>query len=86
MGLRAERRAYTHCLQPAGQRCVYLEETWFLHAPALGHDSILALLQDVDTAFLVKADLETNVEALELEKNFLKNLFEEVTTAMLPSG
>lgn len=46
--------------------------------PGLGHGSVTALLQDVDTAFLVKADLETNVEALEHEINFLKALFEEV--------
>ncbi|KFO31446.1 Keratin, type II cuticular Hb2 [Fukomys damarensis] len=40
-------------------------------------NEFVALKKDVDTAFLVKADLETNVEALELEINFLKNLFEE---------
>lgn len=39
------------------------------------------MLQDVDTAFLVKADLETNLEALEHEIEFLKALFEEVLTA-----
>ncbi|XP_005411998.1 PREDICTED: keratin, type II cuticular Hb2 [Chinchilla lanigera] len=40
-------------------------------------NEFVTLKKDVDTAFLVKADLETNVEALELEMNFLKNLFEE---------
>ncbi|XP_012371613.2 keratin, type II cuticular Hb2 [Octodon degus] len=47
-------------------------------------NEFVALKKDVDTAFLVKADLETNVEALELEINFLKNLFEE-EIAMLQS-
>lgn len=44
------------------------------------------VLQDVDTAFLVKADLETNLEALEHEIEFLKALFEEVFTATRSSG
>lgn len=48
--------------------------------PAPGHGSV-TVLQDVDTAFLVKADLETNLEALEHEIEFLKALFEEVLTA-----
>lgn len=39
------------------------------------------MLQDVDTAFLVKADLETNLEVLEHEIEFLKALFEEVSMA-----
>lgn len=43
--------------------------------------TVLSLLQDVDTAFLVKADLETNLEALEHEIEFLKALFEEVLKA-----
>lgn len=37
-------------------------------------------------AFLVKADLETNVEALVQEIDFLKGLYEEVPAAMLPTG
>uniref|UniRef100_A0A8C5LHQ8 Keratin 82 n=1 Tax=Jaculus jaculus TaxID=51337 RepID=A0A8C5LHQ8_JACJA len=40
------------------------------------------VVQDVDTAFLVKADLETNVEALEHEIEFLKALFEEEITLL----
>lgn len=40
----------------------------------LSHCSV----QDVDTAFLMKADLETNVEALVQEIDFLKGLYEEV--------
>ncbi|KAM4840500.1 keratin, type II cuticular Hb2 [Urocitellus parryii] len=40
-------------------------------------NEFVALKKDVDTAFLVKADLETNVEALEQEINFMKGLFEE---------
>lgn len=43
-------------------------------------------LQDVDTAFLMKADLETNVEALVQEMDFLKGLYEEVPAATLPTG
>lgn len=42
--------------------------------------------QDVDTAFLMKADLETNVEALVQEIDFLKSLYEEVPAATLPTG
>lgn len=42
--------------------------------------------QDVDTAFLMKADLETNVEALVQEIDFLKGLYEEVPAAMMPIG
>lgn len=44
------------------------------------------MLQDVDTAFLVKADLETNLEALENEIGFLRVLYEEVFTATRSSG
>lgn len=46
----------------------------------------LLCLQDVDTAFLMKADLETNVEALVQEIDFLKGLYEEVPAATLPIG
>lgn len=46
----------------------------------------LLCLQDVDTAFLMKADLETNVEALVQEINFLKGLYEEVPAATRPTG
>lgn len=84
MGLSEERWAHAYRLPPAGWGCAWLAEAWPPTLPALGHSSVLALLQDVDTAFLMKADLETNVEALELEINFLKNLFEEVPAAMLP--
>lgn len=37
--------------------------------------------QDVDTAFLKKADLETNTEALIQELDFLRSLYDEVPTA-----
>lgn len=50
-----------------------------------GHGSS-TVLQDVDTAFLVKADLETNLEALEHEIEFLKALFEEVLSVTRSSG
>ncbi|KAM8981105.1 keratin, type II cuticular Hb2 [Sarcophilus harrisii] len=40
-------------------------------------NEFVALKKDVDTAFLIKADLETNVEALLQEINFLRNLYEE---------
>lgn len=50
-----------------------------------GHGSS-TVLQDVDTAFLVKADLETNLEALEHEIEFLKALFEEVLSVAWSSG
>lgn len=66
---------------PTPATCVHGPRT----PPAPGHDSVTALLQDVDTAFLMKADLETNVEALEQEINFMKGLFEEVPAAMLSS-
>lgn len=37
----------------------------------------------MDTAFLVKADLETNMEALVQEISFLKDLYEEVPSTCL---
>ncbi|XP_036848259.2 keratin, type II cuticular Hb2 [Manis javanica] len=40
-------------------------------------NDFVALKKDVDTAFLMKADLETNVEALVQEIDFLKGLYEE---------
>ncbi|XP_049740842.1 keratin, type II cuticular Hb2 [Elephas maximus indicus] len=40
-------------------------------------NEFVALKKDVDTAFLMKADLETNVEALLQEIDFLKGLYEE---------
>ncbi|XP_047596764.1 keratin, type II cuticular Hb2 [Lutra lutra] len=40
-------------------------------------NEFVALKKDVDTAFLMKADLETNAEALVQEINFLKGLYEE---------
>lgn len=40
----------------------------------------------MDTAFLMKADLETNMEALVQEINFLKGLYEEVAAAALSRG
>uniref|UniRef100_A0A5F9CYJ9 Keratin 82 n=1 Tax=Oryctolagus cuniculus TaxID=9986 RepID=A0A5F9CYJ9_RABIT len=41
-------------------------------------NEFVTLKKEVDTVFLVKADLETNMEALVQEINFLKNLYEEV--------
>lgn len=35
---------------------------------------------------MMKADLETNVEALVQEIDFLKGLYEEVTAATIPTG
>ncbi|XP_008058588.1 keratin, type II cuticular Hb2 [Carlito syrichta] len=40
-------------------------------------NEFVALKKDVDTAFLMKADLETNAEALVQEIDFLKGLYEE---------
>ncbi|XP_062058173.1 keratin, type II cuticular Hb2 [Lepus europaeus] len=40
-------------------------------------NEFVTLKKEVDTVFLVKADLETNLEALVQEINFLKNLHEE---------
>ncbi|KAM9229675.1 LOW QUALITY PROTEIN: keratin, type II cuticular Hb2 [Dugong dugon] len=40
-------------------------------------NEFVALKKDVDTAFLMKADLETNVEALLQEIDFLRGLYEE---------
>lgn len=40
----------------------------------------------MDTAFLTKADLETNVEALVQEIDFLKSLYEEVPAATPTTG
>ena len=42
------------------------------------HFILLSLMQDVDTAFLSKADLEDNVETLIQEIDFLKTLYEAV--------
>lgn len=39
--------------------------------------------QDVDSAYLVKADLEDKVGALTDEINFLKTIYDEVTPAPL---
>lgn len=39
---------------------------------------ILCCSQDVDSAYLVKADLEDKVGALTDEINFLRNVYEEV--------
>ena len=46
---------------------------------------VSAWLQEVDTAFLIKADLETNAEALVQEIDFLKGLYEEVPAAPPPT-
>nr|XP_006203072.1 keratin, type II cuticular Hb2 [Vicugna pacos] len=40
-------------------------------------NDFVALKKDVDTAFLIKADLETNVEALIQETDFLRSLYDE---------
>lgn len=56
--------------------CLAGDEHGYAHIDP-GH-GFVTVLQDVDTAFLVKADLETNLEALEHEIEFLKALFEEV--------
>ncbi|XP_006163235.1 keratin, type II cuticular Hb2 [Tupaia chinensis] len=40
-------------------------------------NEFVALKKDVDTAFLMKADLETNAEALAQEIDFLRGLYEE---------
>ncbi|EGW05449.1 Keratin, type II cuticular Hb2 [Cricetulus griseus] len=55
--------------------CLAGDEHGYAHIDP-GH-GFVTVLQDVDTAFLVKADLETNLEALEHEIEFLKALFEE---------
>ena len=39
------------------------------------HFILLSLMQDVDTAFLSKADLEANVDTLTQEIDFLKMLW-----------
>lgn len=81
--------AYTwipHCHQLAWEVAQSVEGVAFACSP--GPRLWLSLLwpQDVDTAFLIKADLETNVEALLQEIDFLKGLYEEVPTAPLPAG
>eukprot|EP00069_Balaena_mysticetus_P013450 bmy_22066T0 len=40
-------------------------------------NEFVALKKDMDTAFLIKADVETNVEVLVQEIDFLKSLYEE---------
>jgi len=40
-------------------------------------------LQDVDSAYMVKADLEDKVGALTDEINFLRNVYEEVRIVFL---
>uniref|UniRef100_A0A8C0CQG2 Keratin 82 n=1 Tax=Balaenoptera musculus TaxID=9771 RepID=A0A8C0CQG2_BALMU len=42
-------------------------------------NEFVALKKDMDTAFLIKADLETNVEVLVQEIDFLKSLYEEIS-------
>lgn len=44
------------------------------------HFILLSLMQDVDTAFLSKADLEANVDTLIQEIDFLKTLYTAVRT------
>lgn len=46
--------------------------------------NILNCFQDVDSAYLVKADLEDKVGALTDEINFLRSVYEEVPTVLLP--
>lgn len=66
---------------PSGQR------GWSSHALQASRLPLSLLWpQDVDTAFLMKADLETNVEALVQEIDFLKGLYEEVPAARPPTG
>ncbi|XP_066209745.1 keratin, type II cuticular Hb2 [Saccopteryx leptura] len=57
-----------------GYRKKYEEE---LSLRSCAENEFVALKKDVDTAFLLKADLETNVEALVQEIDFLKGLYEE---------
>lgn len=40
--------------------------------------SLCVCVQDVDSAYLVKADLEDKVGSLTDEMNFLRNIYEEV--------
>ncbi|KAK2491441.1 hypothetical protein MC885_004668 [Smutsia gigantea] len=49
-------------------------------------NEFVALKKDVDTAFLMKADLETNMEALVQETDFLKGLHEEYEELRLTAG
>lgn len=56
------------------------------HSPSPQLQLSMLQSQDVDAAFLMKADLETNVEALVQEIDFLKGLYEEVPAAALPTG
>uniref|UniRef100_A0A8C9BN37 Keratin 75 n=1 Tax=Phocoena sinus TaxID=42100 RepID=A0A8C9BN37_PHOSS len=50
--------------------------------PSAENESV-ALKKDMDTAFLIKADLETNVEVLVQEIDFLKSLYEEEISLLL---
>uniref|UniRef100_A0A8C6BT49 IF rod domain-containing protein n=1 Tax=Monodon monoceros TaxID=40151 RepID=A0A8C6BT49_MONMO len=53
----------------------YLKKELSLQPSA--ENEFVALKKDMDTAFLIKADLETNVEVLVQEIDFLKSLYEE---------
>ncbi|XP_036886814.1 keratin, type II cuticular Hb2 [Sturnira hondurensis] len=57
-----------------GYKKKYEEE---LSLRSCSENEFVALKKDVDTAFLMKSDLETNVEALVQEIDFLKGLYEE---------
>lgn len=78
-GLREEPWAHSHPCHQLAQGVT--GQHWSQVCIPLLQVTVLSLLQDVDTAFLVKADLETNLEALEHETEFLKALFEEVLKA-----
>lgn len=47
------------------------------------HLILLSFMQDVDTAFLKKSDLETNVNTLAQEIDFLKTLYMAVRAHLL---
>ncbi|XP_019579910.2 keratin, type II cuticular Hb2 [Rhinolophus sinicus] len=75
-GDRARLQSELCSLQDAleGYKKKYEEE---LSLRSCAENEFVTLKKDVDTAFLMKADLETNMEALVQEINFLKGLYEE---------
>ena len=63
-----------------------LHRGWRLPWPTLLSHPPVCLHQDIDCAYLRKADLEANVEALKEEMSFLQSLYDEVSLFPSPEG
>lgn len=65
----------------SGVKIFISDQSWCVHYFLSEWDSNIwcfVCVQDVDSAYLVKADLEDKVGSLTDEINFLRNIYEEV--------